>query len=163
MNTPAMHKLKLGFTLIELLVVISIIGILAGLTLVSFTAAQKQARDTQRQSDLKQYQNLLEAFASTNRGLYPTYTTSTELSSICGCGSNCLYASNCPQDPSGGATWRYLYISNNPTGGGGSVATDYVMWAYQEATTKFFVICSDGETGISASEPTTYNCPDNLE
>jgi len=48
---------NLGFTLIELLVVISIIGILASLTLVSYTGAQKQTRDTQRRSDLNQYRN----------------------------------------------------------------------------------------------------------
>jgi len=33
-----------GFSLIELLVAISIIGILAGIALVSFTGAQRQAR-----------------------------------------------------------------------------------------------------------------------
>src|SRR3990167_2423648 len=41
-----------GFTLIELLVVITIIGILAGLILVSFSSAQAPARDSSRKSDL---------------------------------------------------------------------------------------------------------------
>ena len=51
-----------GFTLIELLVSISIVGILATLVLVSFTGAQKQARDTTRKSDLKQYQLKIDLF-----------------------------------------------------------------------------------------------------
>jgi len=153
-----MHNSKLGFTLIELLVVISIIGILAGLTLVSFTAAQKQARDTQRQSDLKQYQNLLEAFASSNRGLYPVRTTSTEASTLCN--NNPLPAPACPQDPSGG-TWAYRYISDQ-TVVGPATATQYVLWVYQEAKSQYFVICSQGDTGTTATEPTTYTCPSGL-
>lgn len=153
-----MHNSKFGFTLIELLVVISIIGILAGLTLVSFTGAQKQARDTERQSDLKQYQNLLEAYASTNRGLYPVRTTATEASTLCD--DNPLGAADCPQDPSGG-TWDYLYISDQ-TAGGTTTATEFVLWAYQEATSKYFVVCSEGDTGTTATEPTTYTCPSGL-
>jgi len=53
---------KNGFTLIELLVVISIIGILAGLTLTSYSGAQKQARDTKRKSDLVNMRTALEAY-----------------------------------------------------------------------------------------------------
>lgn len=68
------YKLKIisGFTLLELLVVISIIGILAGLVLASFTGVQKGARDTNRSSDIKQYQTSLEQFANENSGLYPS-------------------------------------------------------------------------------------------
>jgi len=60
-----------GFTLIELLIVISIIGILAAMVTISFMNTQRQARDTQRKSDLSQYRNALEAFASKNNGLFP--------------------------------------------------------------------------------------------
>ena len=71
-NKEEGFKVKtLGFTLIELLVVISIIGILAGLTLTGFSAARKNARDTQRKSDLAQYKAALEAYAANNGGKYP--------------------------------------------------------------------------------------------
>ena len=60
-----------GFTLIELLVVISIIGILAGLTLSSYSGAQKQARDSQRKADLTQLKTALEAYYSANMA-YPS-------------------------------------------------------------------------------------------
>ena len=56
--------IKKGFTLIELLIVISIIGILVTIVSASFVTSQKQARDVQRKSDLKQYQNALENFAN---------------------------------------------------------------------------------------------------
>jgi prepilin-type N-terminal cleavage/methylation domain-containing protein len=161
MSKPAMLKVKYGFTLIELLVVISIIGILAGLTLVSFTAAQKQTRDTQRQSDLKQYQNLLEAYASTNRGLYPNRILPEEASRLCNDIANgVLPATNCPQDPSG-TSWDYLYISDGtPPPPYNNRATRFVLWAYQEATGRFFVICSEGDTGTTSIEPNDDACPE---
>jgi len=66
-----MLKVKnFGFTLIELLVVISVIGILASIALVSFGPAQKQARDTQRKSDLKQIRTALELYYN-DYGYYP--------------------------------------------------------------------------------------------
>lgn len=65
---------KNGFTLIELLVVMAIIGILAALSLTSFSTAQKNSRDTRRKSDLAQYRNALEAYASNNGGKYPNNT-----------------------------------------------------------------------------------------
>ena len=145
-----MNKFNFGFTLLELLVVISIIGILAGLTLVSFTGAQKQARDTQRQSDLKQYQNLLESFASQRAGLYPSRNVSpVTLDSLCGT----LGASGCPVDPSS-PTYRYNYISNG-SGSPANNATMFVIWAYQENSSQYFVVCSIGKTGTMASAPTT--------
>ena len=53
-------QVKKGFTLIELLIVITIIGILASLTLASFGAAQAKARDGVRKSDLSQLKRALE-------------------------------------------------------------------------------------------------------
>lgn len=51
---------KSGFTLIELLVVIAIIALLATLAVISFTNAQKSARDGKRVADMKQLQTALE-------------------------------------------------------------------------------------------------------
>jgi general secretion pathway protein G len=98
-----------GFTLIELMVVIAIIGILAGIIMVSLSAAKGRANDAKRKSDLKnlslalsQYYNDNGAYPSTGgggiwlsgtpyiNGLAPTYTNTATL----------------PQDPSGG-TYEY--------------------------------------------------------
>jgi prepilin-type N-terminal cleavage/methylation domain-containing protein len=155
--------MKKAFTLIELLVVISLLGILAALALVSFTGTQKQARDTQRKSDLKQYQNALEVFANTNNGIYASRTaadgarTSTTL-----CGD--LSMTSCPEDPryDDDATFVYRYRTDG-TGSGNIDATQYVLWGKIENTEDYWVVCSSGKVGASPqagwSVPTNGNCP----
>lgn len=49
-----------GFTLIELLVVISIIGLLASITVVALGGARRGGRDVRAKADLKQIQTALE-------------------------------------------------------------------------------------------------------
>lgn len=64
-------KSQKAFTLIELLVVIAIIGLLSSVVLASINVARARARDTQRLTMLKQVQNALELYASSNNGTYP--------------------------------------------------------------------------------------------
>ena len=137
----------LGFSLIELLVVISIIGILAGIALVSFTGAQRQARDSERKSDIKQYQAYLESYANARVGFYPIYISSTSLVSVC---TSDLNAPACPEDKTTGQTYRY--ISN-------SQGTKYVVWATLESSGQFWTGCSNGRVGQVAIESTDGDCP----
>jgi len=65
---------KSGFTLIETLVVISIIAILAGITLTGIGGFTSRARDTRRIADLRSIQNYLEFYQS-KCGLYPGTAT----------------------------------------------------------------------------------------
>lgn len=143
-----------GFTLIELLVVISIIGVLATVVLVSFTPAQKQARDTQRKSDIRQYQNALENYASKGSGLYPSKTSAVDLSSLC---ATLGISGTCPTDPKAPTT-IYRYITDG-TGTPNIDATEYVLWSSLENTTGYWVICSTGKVGASASAPSSSSCP----
>ena len=147
-----MLSLKRGFTLVELLVVVSIIGVLASLALVSYTGTQKQARDTQRKSDLKQYQNALENYANLNDSFYPLQTSSVNLASVC---ASSLSLSSCPDDPRlAQGNENYRYQSNTS-------ATIYVVWARLENVDEYWVSCSGGAVGtitppLSVSEG---NCP----
>lgn len=143
-----------AFTLIELLVVISIIGILAGVALVSFTGAQRQARDSQRKSDIKQYQTLLETYAGSNNNLYPSWTVDTRPDTLCPAP---LGPTSCPRDPSS-TTYEYYYRSDG-LGSPANNATQYVLWAYQENSTNYFIVCSNGRTGSAAAAPASANCP----
>jgi len=144
-----MNKIKNGFTLIELLVVISIIGILAALTLVSYTGAQKQTRDTQRRSDLNQYRNALENYATSNSGLYPASISS--IGDLCGAGNplDTSFISSCPADPIGG-DYSYGFYSS-------ADGVSYVIYAPLE-TGDYWEVCSEGKSGKATDEPTDSAC-----
>lgn len=153
-----------GFTLIEMLVVISLIGVLAVIALVSFGGAQKQARDTTRKSDIKQYQTSLEMYGNLTNGLYPSKTAaSSAFSSLCSDLNLKLEPDiTCSQDPKNAsdATFSYSYISDGSNGT--ASATKYVLWSKLENKSgSFWVVCSNGKVGefVSASSPSSSSCP----
>jgi prepilin-type N-terminal cleavage/methylation domain-containing protein len=67
-------KKKTGFTLFELLVSISIIAILTALATVSYSSAQKKARDARRMEDMANIQKAAEMYYSQNKYSYPAGT-----------------------------------------------------------------------------------------
>ncbi len=162
MNPTSEGKAK-GFTLIELLVVISIIGILAALAMVSFTASQRQARDTARKSDLKQYQTALESFANQNSSLFPSRpdgSGATASTTLCAD----ISMTTCPEDAKNATdnTYVYKYQSDGAASTGAATATSYVLWAKLENVTGYFLLCSNGKSGTMLQASLTVssgNCP----
>lgn len=158
------NKTQSAFTLIEMLVVISLIGILAALALVSYTSVQKQARDTTRKSDLKQYQNALEIYGNMANGLFPSRSVATNASeTLCNDLNLRLEPDiSCSEDPKNASdsTFVYRYISGTVNTGAAS-ATNYVLWAKIEnvASTSYWVVCSNGKTGVSTTLPSSGTCP----
>lgn len=142
-----------GFTLVELLVVISIIGVLATLVLVSFGPVQKQTRDTQRKSDIRQYQNSLENFATKGNGLFPSRTAAVDASGLC---ATLGISGTCPTDPKSPATYKYI---TDGSGSPSNNASKYVLWASLENVTGYWVICSTGKVGLSLTVPGSSICP----
>jgi type IV pilus assembly protein PilA len=65
-------KQQRGFTIIELLIVIVIIGILAVVVLINFTGAQRNARNSQRKSDIGIIATQLQTFYAQNN-YYPDF------------------------------------------------------------------------------------------
>jgi len=113
-------KYKPGFTLLELLIVIAIIGILTAMGTVSYSTAQKRARDSKRQSDLKAIQNAFEQYYSKNNGSYP---------SSCSVSAEYL-PGGMPTDPKTGASYSggcsasgYCFCTTIPLESGGGNAT----------------------------------------
>lgn len=96
-----MNKTKIeGFTLFELLVSISIIGILTALAVVSFSGAQKRARDARRIEDMTTVQKAAEQYYSQNSYVYPSDTSMANWGGI-------LEAF--PLDPKGSGWTGYSY------------------------------------------------------
>lgn len=143
-------KTKKGFTLIELLVVISIIGILMSFAFVSYTSAQKSARDTQRKSDLNQYRIALENYSVAYGGKYPANDsqiwengdTGGNFFTESGAIINEYIPAAIKPPRSGPGTARYFYFVDENT------YRNYVLIAILEVdTTKYWEICSDGRSG----------------
>lgn len=165
-----------GFTIIELLIVMTLIGGLVGIVVVKFPASQKRARDTQRKSDMKQYQTALESYASRNNGVYPLRDAANIKASdnagnpsLCNdLGLNTTGNTDCPADSKDNqvkctsSTCRYFYRSNGGVSTGVAGATIYVLWGALEqpvsVTNKYFVVCSNGKSSEGVA-PTTSACP----
>lgn len=161
---------NIGLTMLELLIVMSIIGIMATFGTVTYPGVQRNARDTQRRSDLKQYHTSLETYANRSGGFYPgrtsvtpPYTYASDQNGITPnlCDTD-LNLSECPADPKanqnvcGSQTCNYYYISNGTNGTATATsptATRFVLFSRLENRVNdqfvFFVICSDGSTGTT--------------
>jgi prepilin-type N-terminal cleavage/methylation domain-containing protein len=129
-----------GFTLLELLVVIAIVGVLASISIIAVTGGPKKARDAKRQSEIKQYQNAIEIYASKASSTgYPVSGTANA-TTICAT----LGLSNCPDDPV--TTYHYMY---------NGALTQYVLWTRLETKTpvQYFVTCSNGKNGTTTTNP----------
>lgn len=140
-----------GFTFIEIILVVTIIGLMGAVFITITSSAPKKARDTRRQSDIKQYQNALEVYASRNNGLYPSEPVAAGVqNSTTLCAD--LGITGCPEDPLNGSTpSRFYKYQSDGAGGGAAGATKYLMWVQYENSTNYWVVCSDGKSGSIAS------------
>lgn len=159
-NLPASRNSFNGFTIVELLLVMVILAVLASMVLITYPSSQKRARDSQRRSDLKQYQTGLESY-NNNNNAYPVDATAVDPQSLC---STIFPTSTptCPKDPkdgasicSGSALCRYQYITD-------ATGTVYVLYARLEipisSAKPYFVSCSNGLSGEAAA-PSGSTCP----
>ncbi len=116
---PTTHsKAKYGFTLIELLVVITILGILAGLTLATFSGTQERSRDSRRKTDLDAIKKALELAKQDSTGsyYYPACSPSAVSCIISGTNTNpqltpgtgTPYLANVPTDPKTNTGYTYI-------------------------------------------------------
>lgn len=113
-------KKSKGFTIVELLVVIVVIGILAAITIVSYSGVTSKARTAQAQSNANSARQVAEIIY-TDTGSYPatlaafaTGTSTTKLTGIT------VLAGAATLDASNGQTsisWECTDGCVNPTGG----------------------------------------------
>ena len=132
---------KNGFTLIELLVSISIIAIISAIASMSFSVAQKKARDSRRIQDMNAIQKAAEQYYAFSIYKYPT-TTGTW---VAGSGETVLNVF--PTDPKGVGWTAYassFTVSNycacaaleNPLGN----STNNACTAFVTSTGRFYCV-----------------------
>jgi general secretion pathway protein G len=97
------HKQK-GFTLIEILVSATIIAVLTAIGLVSFSIANRNARDAKRKADLEQVRAALEIYRSDNT----SYPASANFDTMIGVIASYTTSANVA-DPKGTAPYVYRY------------------------------------------------------
>ncbi len=92
-----------GFTIVELLVVIVVIGILAAITIVSYTGISQRATVASIQSDLTNASNIFKMDQVTNSGYPSDLTSANNNKGIPSCTSTtaCFYAVNNSITPQG--------------------------------------------------------------
>jgi len=162
-------KVFFGYTYLEMIIAIAIIGILAGFGISKYPGVQKTARDSQRKSDLKQYQTSLESYANIKGGFYPSRTAETYASDLNSITPNLctdLGMSQCALDPKNNkndcksGTCNYFYRSNGANDGAAN-ASKYVLYARIEKDTGYWVYCSGGSSGIApaAADFSLGACP----
>jgi prepilin-type N-terminal cleavage/methylation domain-containing protein len=145
---------KNAYTIVELLIVIAIISGLVTLFLATYPASQRRSRDALRRNDIKQYQSVLEVYAGSHNNLYFNVGPPAEdLANQCGATELNLTAAQCQNDADPLYPYQIL-----------STTTSYVIWARLEqpnnaGTTVYFIACSNGATGESATIPTSAVCP----
>ena len=124
-----------GFTLIELLVVISLIGILAGVILISLAGAREGARNAKRRADLEQIRSGLELYR-TDCKKYPQYSATVssgkltfgnpltgDTDPLTSCTSSDTYISSVPQD----SVSSSLYLYTGTPAGCAATCTGYEL------------------------------------
>lgn len=113
-----------GFTLIELLVVIAVIGLLAGIVLVSLNIVRKKARDAKRISDLKQIYLAMQLYYDDNNTYPAIYGDDRNDNWALLASALSPYISKLPKDPVGGGVpgspYYYAYWNITPDWWGGS-------------------------------------------
>ncbi len=144
------HFLKKGFTLIELLVVISIIAILVAMGAVSYSDAQKKARDATRIGNMKDIEKAMEQNYSP-AGVYAIIeNASSPGQCVAFTGLNPF-----PTDPK--ASWTAYSCAQNAT------ITSYCACAFMEGASGGNSNSAADDTCSGIGGGTTYYCVKNKQ
>lgn len=66
-----MRKSTSGFTIVELIIIIVVVGVLAGITVVSYNGVKVRAQNADRITELKAWEKAFVQYKATNNGKYP--------------------------------------------------------------------------------------------
>lgn len=137
-----------GFTLIELLTVMSIIAILAAISIFALAGARESGRDARRKADLEAVAGALELLKS-DCNYYPATTDfPTPGSQLTGgsCGNTNIYMESVPADPLAGQDYTYEAL-----GCGANGCTRFIYWTALEDPGATPAVCSSPPSCGSAT------------
>lgn len=117
---------KSGFTLIELLVVIAVIGLLSSVVLVSVGGGRSKARDSRRQSDMRQLTSAQEMYYVDNRVYYST--SSLSYVPVITIYLQRLDDPRCPVGTCGTGAQDYNWLANTAAQTCGSITLNAAQW-----------------------------------
>ena len=171
-----MHKVTRAFTLVELVIVIVIIGILASITLVSYSKVQAKGRDTDRKNDLAAIAEAIQLY----RQKYGNDVVTSPSGTSCGSSGNGWfnYATGNPGayqysmlscltgagyldgggkfvDPSGCTTTSSSLGSTGPCKGYGGWNEAYMKYSYGSGDTSVTCLYAHLETEDNSSTMTS--------
>jgi general secretion pathway protein G len=123
-----------GFTLIELLVVVSVLGVLATVSVFGYGRVMETSRDTKRKLDVAEIANALETYNKAN-GRYPA-----SLDELAQSGT---YIRELPEDPLVSQNITYEYSPN-------ADMSYYMVYARLESTNAYFILTPQGKETAEA-------------
>ena len=127
-----------GFTIVELLVVIVVIGILAAITIVSYTGITARANASKALANGQSIQAVAEAINADN-SLYPTTTAQFgTLTSTARVPSGIVLQVAAPTAANGTTNFQLYTLTTNPSTGGKIVYWDYNTNALSTAATSLY-------------------------
>lgn len=163
-----MRRITRGFTIIELLVVVSVIGILATISLVGFNRYQADSRDAQRSSQATILAEALEKYYDKN-GEYPSCNAMTDIASnvvdntLVGTNPEVLVAPQAASDQTNSIDFCTSITPSTPTdsfayvGDGtstcstGDACLQYTLQYKEESTNTIKTITSRRQTSVCTS------------
>jgi len=128
-----------GFTIVELLVVIVVIGILAAITIVSYTGITARANGAKALSNAQAVVSVAEAIQADTSAKYPVTTAEfASLASTARVPNGITIGVAAPTALNGTTTFQLFTLTTNPSTGGKLVWWDYSTSAVSTAATSLY-------------------------
>lgn len=143
-----------GFTIVELLIVIVIIGILAAITIVSYTGITQRANGAKALSNAQAIQSAAEAYNADNSNVYPMTTTQFANATLAKLPTGLTLVKAAEAAPTAATGTTYFQLFTDTTTGGSPVGNQggrIVFWDYAKAN-----LCTS--VSGNANSSTTDSC-----